>query len=269
MAHPDYWYDKWMASTQSNACVVRVTNQCNQKCRHCCFRSGPEHVGQMSVKMCEKINAWVPVRVALNIMGGEFSVLDNYPEMLAALSRDKNIVHLVTNGFWTNDKEGIYKFFSAIRGIKRTSECVSVTVSNDHWHKKSTDDLIKILKNNGLDVTIETARNLGPKGDRISPIGRAWDNKLVPCNSIHCSCEVMSSMIITEDGMVNRCPYGYFPWKHFSETTWNEAQEYIWGWRSEKLSEGMNCHLCMEVDNANRCRFVSNKTSLAGELSNV
>ena len=147
----DALYNKWSESTISNACIVRVINQCNQKCKHCAFRSGPDCVGQMSVKMCERINAWVPRRVILNIMGGEFTVLENYPEMLVALARGRSNVRLVTNGFWAH--KNVDKFFDAMKKIK-ASPCglIDVAISTDSWHNGNGDLAVALLENNKADI---------------------------------------------------------------------------------------------------------------------
>lgn len=245
------WYDKWIDSSKSSACVVRMTNQCDQRCKHCCFRSGPDQIGQLSVKTCGRINAWVPKKVVLNIMGGEFSVLDNYPEMLVAISRGRSDIRLVTNGFWASDNPN--KFYDAIKQMQDAG-CpeIDVVVSHDSWHGKHGDLAISLLEANNTGITLIKTGELGV--DDITPIGRAWDNGIAPNGNIQCSCQSMCNMIITEDGMLGRCPFGYMPWKHFSETTWADAQDYIWGWRSEKLAEGMNCHLCMEIVKASKSR---------------
>jgi hypothetical protein len=204
----------------------------------------------MSVKMCERINAWVPRHVVLNIMGGEFSILEDYPEILVALSRGRNHIRLVTNGFWAD--KGREKFFQTMKQIKLAScKTIDVAVSVDSWHKKSNGDAVKFLKESDMGICLIKPPNLSIAD--ITPVGRAWDNGIVPDYDIQCSCESMCSMTITEDGMLSRCPFGYFPWKQFNETTWDDAQDYIWGWRSEKLAEGMNCHLCMETVKAAQC----------------
>lgn len=250
MTNVDYWYDKWFADKTSNACILRVTNQCNERCTHCCFRSGPECVGQMSIEMCKEINTWIPKKILPNIMGGEFSVLNNYPEILIELARHRNHVRLVTNGFWSRKDKRASKFIDTIKQIKDTCPCIDVVISNDRWHvyyysaKLLNNKVTKFLANSP-GINLINCRNLDK--DDIVPVGRAWDNHITPNEHVVRSCEYMSNMIITEDGIVCRCPFGYFPWKHFSETTWVDAQEYIWGWRSEKLAEGMNCHLCMKA----------------------
>jgi len=185
-------------------------------------------------------------------MGGEVTVLDNYPEMLVALSSGRDRIRLVTNGFFANTVADIGRFVGAMEELVAVCEHIEVAVSEDQWHSSPGDRAVKLLDENDLGVELVQTGDLGI--DDIIPIGRAWDNGLAPRGTVQCSCERMCNMIITEDGMIGRCPFGYFPWKHFSETIWGDAQEYVWGWRSEKLAEGMNCHLCMETVEAARCR---------------
>lgn len=261
MSH-DEWYKRWEHDKFRNACVLRVTNQCDQKCRHCCFRSGPECVGQMSVEMCEKINLWIPHKVCLNIMGGEFSVLDNYPEILIALAKGRSLIRLVTNGFWSRTSSDSDQFLSTLKELTDICKVVDVVVSKDRWHKNSGTFAQQLLeKNNNIGITVVHHKDVSYKD--IDPLGRAWDNHIISPKIIRRSCEVMCNMIITEDGMLCKCPFGYFPWKYFSETTWHDAQEYIWGWRSEKLAEGMNCHSCMEMEVTPK---QLTQTSLVGKL---
>lgn len=240
------WYNKWKRDKIANACILRVTNQCNQKCRHCVFRSGPKCVGQMSVKMCEEINAWVPKEIVLNIMGGEVTVLKNYPELLVALARNRSCVRFVTNGFWADEDPD--EFFDTMRRMKEAScSSLEVAVSHDSWHQQKNPRAALLLEQNSCDLGITLVETGELEIDEISTVGRAWDNNLRGHVFSSRSCEAMCNMIITEDGMLGRCPYGYLPWKHFSKTTWYEAQEDIWGWRSEKLADGMDCHMCMET----------------------
>lgn len=204
----------------------------------------------------------------LNIMGGEFTILDDYPEMLVALARGRHGIRLVTNGFWAD--EDADKFFDAMRQIHEAScQTIDVAVSNDHWHKQSGDHATNLLVDNNPGINVIHTEDLKVSMGNITPIGRAWDNNLIPRTKLWGSCQLMCNMIITEDGMISRCPFGYFPWKHFSETTWADAQEYIWGWRSEKLAEGMNCHLCMKTVEAARCRVVGNEVPFTEELEHV
>lgn len=256
MSSHDEWYDIWSLSNVSTSCVVRVTNQCDQKCRHCAFRSGPDQVGKMSVQMCREINSWVPRKILLNIMGGEITVLPDYPELLIALSEGRGHIRMVTNGYLSKNPS---KFWDTIRQIrKRSCYKVEVAVSQDQWHEKQSHIAISLLADNEVGATPVETSNIFLED--ITPVGRAWDNGLCSNYPTKRKCEIMSNMTITEDGMITRCPFGYFPWKHFSETTWHDAQEYIWGWRSERLSEGMNCHSCMEKDRLEtrrlRCELV-------------
>lgn len=245
MTSYDYWYNKWKAHHASNACIVRLTNRCNQQCRHCAFRSGPYQIGNMSVETCEKINEWIPSRVIPNIMGGEVTILANYPNLLIALSQGRKKIRIVTNGFWSRDSIEIRKFVKAMEQVGGVCKNIEVAVSDDHWHLCLGDRATKILEEQCPDITIVETYDLGV--EKITPVGRAWDNQIVPQPENWASCQVMSNLLIIEDGMICRCPFGYLPWKHFTETTWHDAQEYVWGWRSEEIADGMSCHSCMEV----------------------
>lgn len=267
MESHDEWYNRWRDDSTSNACILRVTNKCNEKCPHCAFRSGPNQIDQMSPKICKELNIWVPNKVILNIMGGEITVLNNYPEILLALAKGRSGIRLVTNGFWSHTSSGIDKFLLTLEKLVDICGCVDVSVSTDHWHKNPGLEAQQILeKRRDIKINIIYSNlNL----EQIIPIGRAWDNGLISDYLIYRSCEVMCNMIITENGMLGRCPYGYFPWKHFGETTWADAQDYIWGWRSEKLSKDMNCRLCMETVEISRRRDISSKTVSIKESENV
>lgn len=238
--------EEWLLNEFSNACAIRVTNQCDQECRHCCFRSSPKAVGQMSIQTCEKINAWTPNRIILNIMGGEFSILKNYPELLVALSKNRSHIRLVTNGFWVTDPK---KFVKTIGLIKKAScRLVAVAISTDQWHKDSEngDVAISFIEEFDVDVKLTIMEHLPIKD--VKPIGRAWDNNIA-IKSQDPACQKQCNMIIREDGMICLCPFGYFPWKHFNKTTWDKAQKHVFKWRAQKIAKGMNCHLCMKSIN--------------------
>lgn len=199
-------------------------------------------------------------------MGGEFTVLNSYTEMLVSLARGRHHVRLVTNGYWAGVAPN--KFFNTIKQMRETPcDNLDVAVSQDRWHERPSNYAVELLKKHGVEINIVEPIKL--EVDDIVPIGRAWDNRIVPSGKVICSCQAMCNMIIPEDGMICKCPYGYFPWKHFSETTWHDAQDYIWGWRSEKLADGMNCQMCMETVDAALCRGVNHKEHLVKEQKNV
>lgn len=245
----DYWYNKWSNNCYSRACIIRVTNGCNEKCPHCCFRSGPDNYRRMSIETARKVNTWIPKKIAINIMGGELTVLDNYPEIILSLAESRNEVRIQTNGQWAKTKAGLYKFIKAVNQASSICARLDVAIADDRWHNQLGTIAKKRFKQCRTNVTLIKNHDI-----HLTPVGRAWDNNLIISPNSHASCEIMSNMMVTEDGMISRCPYGYMPWKHFSETTWDDAQDYVWGWRSEKLSEGMNCHACMEIVEASKCK---------------
>lgn len=251
MTTHDEWLKIWKASEIANACLIRVTNQCDQKCKHCSSRSGPECIGQMTVDMCEKINIWTPCGVFFNVMGGEFSVLDNYPELLLALVKNKRHIRLVTNGFWAHQDPD--KFLDTLKKIKNETTCqkIEITVSSDIFHRpEQSKHAITLLMDNKDWLMTDTTVGFDTKD--VSPIGRAWDNNICPMDTVKCDCHNMCNMTIIENGMVCICPFGYFPWKHFEQTTWEEAQEYIWSWRAEQLVKETTCDTCMKIDASDR-----------------
>lgn len=254
------YLDKWNQNEYySKVCLVRVTNQCNETCQHCCFRSGPKVSGQMTIDMCQAINSWAPDYVVFNIMGGEFSILDNYPDILLALSSKRSDVTLTTNGAWARSVKETNKFFNSIHMLKK-SGCghIDLAVSTDKWHVPLCHEAVKILEQRPIDANWYAIG--GGEIDDLTPVGRAWDNKLIPQGPVQCFCGTAPSLIITEDGMIHKCPFAYFPWKHFSETTWKDAIKYVWGWRATKLSNGMTCVGCMQSLDTVQCSLsIQNK----------
>ena len=244
MTSHDKWFDRWNASNTSAACVVRVTNQCNQQCIHCAFRSGPKYIDHMSTATCEEINRWIPSKIAPNIMGGEITVLRDYPEMLIALAKDRDYIRIVTNGQWSRKSRTRKKFVTAMSILAKICKTVDVAVSTDKWHDRIWPDALDIIRTECPNIVVIDPGHLDKTA--IVPIGRAWDNNLALNSEKWTQCTIMTNMIISENGMICRCPFGYFPWKHFTETSWHEAQEYVWRWRSEQLNEGMTCDSCMK-----------------------
>lgn len=242
MEDTDIIWKKWEFSKKSNQCIIRLTNKCDQQCKHCCFRSGPQYNEVMSLKMCHEINIWVPKNIQLNIMGGEVTILENYPELLMALSKDRSCIRIVTNGFGIkNDRD---KFFKSIYNIKKMYGCqISIAISNDIWHKPIPINMVEILRNKYLDLIFETNTDL--LDNELYMVGRAFDNKIGPTTKGRALCKPCSSITIIENGILMKCPVGYFEFKHFHETTWEEAETEILQWRSKELKRGMDCYHCM------------------------
>jgi len=234
----------WSHSKISNSCIVRITNRCDDCCQHCAFRSSPKNIGSMSVDMAAHINRWVPRGIVLNIMGGEFTVLPNYEEIIMAMVNDRSKVRLVTNGQWASSPKSHDKFITTIKRMKQICGDIDIVVSNDDWHKQKYPAAIETIQRLGMLVS-ELQKN--SDWNNLTPVGRAWDNGLITrLTKYAASCETMCCMIITEDGTIHNCPYGYFPLRKFWEATWEEQQEIVWTWRSEQLSNGMMCVSCMK-----------------------
>jgi hypothetical protein len=183
-------------------------------------------------------------------MGGEITILHNYPEILYVLAKNRNHIRIVTNGQWFRIFTIRKNFIKTINSLTEICKEVDVAISTDKWHKHTWPKAFEIMQNNCPKVTLVDPGNL-PVSE-IVPVGRAWDNNIVPDPQKWARCNTMGNMFISEDGMVCKCPFGYFPWKHFTETSWYEAKEYVLNWRSEQLTRGMTCCSCMEHDQSIR-----------------
>ncbi len=198
----------------------------------------------MSAQTCEEINRWLPQYVTPNIMGGEISVLDNYPELLTALAKNRLKIRIVTNGLGIDaDPETFVKTINTIKQTQLTR--ITVMISTDKWHDDPGHSAVEFMKEHDILIDRLEYGNIGLEG--IVPLGRAYDNRdKIGTMTQDPACLTHCGMIIIENGMICLCPFGYFPWKHFTKTTWDEAQEHILEWRARRIEEGMNCHLCME-----------------------
>jgi len=248
MPSHDRWFDKWNNNIWVNELLIRVTNRCNERCSHCCFRSGPECVGQLSTQDCELLNVWSPSRVNINTMGGELTILDDYPEMLMSLASGRKKTAIVTNGQWCYDKQATQKFLASVDAVCGVCEEVLVGISNDKWHQKFGRRALRRFREHGSSAILIQGPEVSD--DKLLPIGRAWDNGLAGKVVEACCgcCQETGQLTVIETGMITLCPLGYFPWKHFSDVSYDEAKEHIWKWRAKQLDAGMDCFSCMEQD---------------------
>lgn len=248
----DHWFNKWDNNIWTNEFIARVTNKCNEQCTHCCFRSGPECVGQLSVADGALLNSWLPSYVKINIMGGEFTILPNYPEILIALTFGRTKAAIITNGQWAYDEPATQKFLSSIDAVCDVCDEVLVAISDDHWHQRFNKRAQRLYREHNPKAKLISGVDI--PDDKILPLGRAWDNKLASRSFEACCgcCRETGQLTVIETGMITLCPMGYFPWKPFNEVTYNTAREYVWGWRARQLDLGMDCFSCMKQDQNNR-----------------
>ena len=244
----DHWFDKWNNNIWTNEFVARVTNKCNERCKHCCFRSGPEYVGQLSVKDCDTLNSWLPKHIRMNIMGGEFTILPEYPEILTALAHNRPKTAIITNGQWADDQHATQKFLSSIDSVCEVCAEVLVAISDDKWHQKFSKRAQRLFREYNSKAKLISGVNI--PDNKLLPLGRAWDNHLFSKNFEVCCgcCRETGQLMVIETGMITLCPMGYFPWKHFSKINYHEARKHVWKWRAEQLDLGMDCFSCMELD---------------------
>jgi len=175
------------------------------------------------------------------ITGGEFTVLDDYPDLLVALSMGRDKVRLTTNGSWSNSDEGVLKFTNTLTRLNEICNEVEISVSTDSWHSGSGKLALDILKEFSVFDIGEI------KLQNVAPVGRAWDNLIMPPSiAFTHSCKRISFITVIESGLICKCPYGYFAWENFIDVIYEEAKEYVDSWRSRKLQHRMNCRVCME-----------------------
>lgn len=239
------WFERWTTNQWKNEFIVRVTNKCSDRCQHCCFRSGPECVGSISVDDCLKLNIWLPQNIRMNVMGGEVTVLDNYADILFSLLGGRTNGAIITNGQWVNNEIAATNFFRVINDLDNVCGDLCVAISNDKWHQQYSRRALRLFRENCPSVKLIPGVDINP--DQLLPLGRAWDNKLSSAISTsQCGCcRETGQLMVIETGKICLCPMGYFEWKYFWEIDYAKAQEYVWIWRSNQLDNGMDCDKCM------------------------
>jgi len=251
-AENDQWYSKWNSNVWANEFVARITNRCNERCPHCCFRSGPECAGHLSINDSQLLNTWLPSHVRMNVMGGEFTIIPDYPEILMALVSGRPKAALVTNGQWAYDEQATRTFLSSVDAVCEVCDEVLVAISDDRWHQKFNKRAQRLYREHNPKAKLIYGVDI--PDDKLLPLGRAWDNKLASRSFEVCCgcCRETGQLMVLETGMVTLCPMGYFPWKHFGKVSYDDARSHVWRWRAEQLDLGMDCFSCMERDKRSR-----------------
>jgi len=195
--------------------------------------------------MAREISDWVTNQsVAINVMGGEFTLIPNYPDIVWALVKNRHVIYIVTNGGWiTSDKE-TERFVELIRRLAERPErkCSGskfiVGVSVDEFHVDYGTAVCDVLRNENVTLVV------GTHAGNILPVGRAWDNG-INIEKPTTSCDDGPSMTVTEDGMLHYCIFGNTPYKMFHEVTYEQAKRAVFEWRAKRVIEGMTCQDCM------------------------
>jgi hypothetical protein len=181
-------------------------------------------------------------------MGGEFTILPDYPEILIALTSGRHKASIVTNGQWAYDKMATNKFLLSIDSVCEICDEVLVAISDDKWHQKFSKRAQRLYREHSPKAKLIYGVNI--PDNKLLPLGRAWDNHLSSREFEVCCgcCKETGQLMVIETGMITLCPMGYFPWKHFGEIDYYDARKHVWKWRAEQLDLGMDCFSCMERD---------------------
>lgn len=209
---------------------IRITNNCNLTCTHCCYESGPGgHT--MSPKDIESLVNNIDIDLArVEVTGGEpFTRPKIMHQLLGGLSRHKHTttasLNISTNGMWVNGLDSTVKTLAELQqyGLDR----IAIT-SKDPFHAEQGMDISKIDlsdKRSALSVALRTFREgLNGKSSfgmlstgvyKPTPVGRARSlprsrvaGKNLCCDKIY---QDSMSYTINPQGDVYSCTYELIP----------------------------------------------------------
>lgn len=142
---------------------LNVTNLCNLRCVHCCFKSGDCNLGEMSIKQIEKLLAdFVALGgTRIDVTGGEPMMRRDILEIVEmAISQFKLRTELVTNSLLIN--EGVLRRLASL-GLPEMAVSIDGSTAEKHSQIRGTkpDDFekIKFHLRKAADLGIKTKVN--------------------------------------------------------------------------------------------------------------
>ena len=233
-----------------NEFLIRLTNFCNETCDHCVFRSGPEFNTHMTPALASQINDWMPkIPTNISLLGGELTLIPNYPELIQILCKNLGQAGMITNGvFVRNDKE-FDRFIDTIINLPIRRFTIRVSQSQYHttqYGLQAYEKLSKIFEQiEGR--WIQFAGSIS----QIIPFGRAFDNHIgyMPTHptmiqDAMCETAMGNTTFIDEEGFAHLCPMGNSPYKHVSEDSYKNINYHIKQWQKHRIERGMTCLKC-------------------------
>jgi len=137
---------------------LNVTNDCNLRCVHCCFKSGGKTMGEMSLKQFEKLfTDFVALGgTRIDVTGGEPFMRRDILEIIEMAIRFKLRTELVTNSLLLN--EGILRRLSTL-GLPEMAVSIDGSTAEKHAQIRGTnsEDFKKIKRH------LKIAADLGIK----------------------------------------------------------------------------------------------------------
>lgn len=231
--------------------VVKMTDVCNNKCKHCCFSCSPENTLSMDIEVAQKINSYfndtTDVKWWFNLMGGELTLHPDYEKIIDSFE-GRNI-RLVTNGWWINNLKATERFVTYLKNSKAT---IRTGVSRDHYHPEKEGLLAYThLMDLGFkdDFGLSTPDPI-QEDKSIAMVGRAWWNEIGDhmLNYMQCYCESSNtrntSYTVLEDGTVTYCPFGIIPIGSILKDTLEDLQETKNKIKKSLYNNMATCHSC-------------------------
>lgn len=234
--------------------IVRLTNFCNERCKHCVYRSSPEFKTHLTPELAKMIHQWMPRSHITNItaMGGELTLIPNYPELIKILFDGIDQGGIMTNGIFVRNDEAFDTFVDVVRSVITRQFTVRVSQTQYHSDKeygiKAYEKLRLIFEN-------KTGRFVQFSGyqETIVPFGRAFDNgigiekwRCHPQLGAMCDITMGKILLIDEEGFVHLCPLGESRHEHISHDSYDNMYKNIRKWRKDRIEKGMNCLSCSE-----------------------
>ena len=243
--------------------VVRITDFCNNTCRHCCFSCSPKNKLFMNLETAQKINSYFTNTEIdkwwFNVMGGEITLHPNYEDIINSFG-ERNI-RLVTNGWWINNEKAKDRF---IKFMKSSKAEIHVGVSRDQHHPPNIGNLAfdyLMSLNFKDDFGLSTPDPIN-EDKSIAMVGRAWWNEIGDYMLNHFSSYCQSSntrdtsFTVLEDGTITFCPFGILPIGSVYDSTMedlNVAKEKL---RKNIYNNCISCYNCYqhwEMGLKNKC----------------
>jgi hypothetical protein len=164
----------------------------------------------------------------LNVMGGEITLLPNYPDLLEAMHFVP--LRIVTNGWWVDHEKPRRKLVDTVRRLSKSGPPVYLGISRDRFHPEGVGDRahewLKTQVEFNDDWGFTATKDLEEENRAVAPVGRAWHHELgddmLRMFGAYCHAHKnRQSMTVLEDGSVTFCNFGAWPmgflWWGFEE----------------------------------------------------
>ena len=152
----------------------QITTNCDMRCAHCCYGSGPERKEFMSMETFRAVLKLEPYAL-LNIGGGEPTCHPLFWDIIAEAlrARGSGFVWLATNGKKSNDA-------ILIAEMVRAGE-INAVLSQDKWHEPISPYVVEFWRQTKNYNHRSVIRDVGAGG--VKPIGQGrCDWGLDVCN---------------------------------------------------------------------------------------